>query len=497
MHVLLLRPHYATHARPSGYPIGLGYLASFLERHGHQASILDLALESDWQEAIRKQLEQGAYDLAGISCMSVQYAGARQAAAYLRKLRPELKIIFGGAHPTNSPESTVRDSFVDFVAVGEGEEILLEVLLALRGERNLEEIGGLVFKQGDQVASNPARQKVLDLDTLPFPAYHLLDLGRYFDQEIPGFAPKKRPAIQIFTSRGCPYLCIFCHDIFGKRFRERSPENILQEMQMLYGQYGVREFLIYDDNFTMDLEHAKRICRLIIHSKMDVALQFPNGIRADRMDEELMQLMAQAGTHSIAIGIESGNKRVQRLIRKALNLERVHQTVAWAKKYRVTTSGFFMIGFPGETDREIHDTIRFARNSDLDHALISIATPYEGTELSDLVMRLGYDSHMDPANLDIMAPHIQTEHFTLRRIKWLHMKAYLLFYSRPRRLVGILSGLTDIEVALKYLRGLNKYILQNLHYVFRNPVSAKRGIKTEPDGAGGFAAGTEKKPVGF
>lgn len=469
MHQLLLRPHYATHARPTGYPIGLGYLAAYLEQNGHQATLLDLALETDWKAAIRRQLEGNHYDLLGVTCMSVQYLGACQAAAYIRKLRPELKIIFGGAHPTNSPKETLADEFVDFVAIGEGEEIIHEVLMAVHGDRNYSGIEGMAFKRNGEIIVNPPRRKVPNLDDLPFPAYHLLDLDKYFRQEIPGFAPRKRPAMQIFTSRGCPYLCIFCHDIFGKRFRERSPENILKEMRLLYSQYGVREFLVYDDNFTMDVEHAKRVCRLIIHSGMDISMQFPNGIRADRMDEELMELMARAGTHSIAIGIESGNRRVQKLIKKALVLERVHETARWARKYGVTTNGFFMIGFPSETVEEIHDTIRFARDSDLDHALFSIATPYPGTELTDLVMRMGYDTHMDLNNLDIMAPHIRTEHFTYRSIKWYHVKAYLMFYMRPRRIAKLLASLTNSEVLIKYARGLNKYIFQNLRYAVKNP----------------------------
>jgi hypothetical protein len=131
----------------------------------------------------------------------------------------------------------------------------------------------------------------------------------------------------------------------------------------------------------------------------------------------------------------------------------------------------------------------------LDHALFSIATPYEGTELSELVMRLGYDSHMDQGNLDIMAPHIQTEHFSYRKIKWLHTKAYLLFYLRPRRLAGLLGGLTDINVTLKYLRGLNKYIFRNLHYIFRNPASGKAESKASSSPRSGVTPGAGNKPV--
>jgi len=469
MQVLLIRPNYPAGGRATGYPIGPAYLAAWLEQQGHTVRILDLAGERQWQSELTRCLAEKEFDLAGISCMSVQYEGAVQAARCIREICPQLKIVLGGAHPSCAPADTLRPSCVDYAVAGEGELPLSQLLDSLRSGEGFESIAGLGYKVDGEIRWQPPAKGQLDVDQLPFPAYHLLDLERYFRQEIPGFAPRKTPAIQIFTSRGCPYHCIYCHDIFGKSFRRRSPEHILRELQWLHTHHGVREFLVYDDNFTMNLSHAKEVCRRIIDSKMDLGIQFPNGIRADRMDAELMELMARAGTHSIAIGIESGSPRVQQLIRKDLNLQKVKECISLARKAGITTSGFFMIGFPTESRQEIHQTIRFARDSDLDHALVSIATPYPGTELAAMVQEKGYAVHMDQGNLDIMAPHIRTDQFSFRRIKWYHLKAYLWFYSRPRRLGSMLASLRHPAVFLKYLRGLNKYLFQNLRYAVHNP----------------------------
>ncbi len=490
----MIRPDYRSQGRATGYPIGLAFLAAWLEKEGHRARILDLAGDSNWQTRLRQALTDHAFGLAGISCMSVQYAGALETARQIRSMDPGLKIALGGAQPSCDPLETLSHPCVDFIVAGEGEIPLVRLLESGPSFEGLETIGGIGYKRNGQSFLNPPPAERVDLNQIPFPAYHLLDLPRYFRQEIPGFAPKKKPAIQIFTSRGCPYHCIYCHDIFGKAFRQRSPDHILAEMRFLYETHGVREFLIYDDNFTMNMPVAKEVCRRILASGMDIALQFPNGIRADRTDRELIDLLSRAGTHSMAIGIESGSPRVQKLIRKGLQLDKVEQCIRWARQAGITTSGFFMIGFPTETRQEIHETIRFARHSDLDHALVSIATPYPGTELAAMVREKGYRTHMDPQNLDIMAPHIRTEQFSFRRIKWYHLKTYLSFYSRPRRLAKMMASWRNPAVFFKYMRGLNKYLFQNLGYTLKisraaDPRGEAAGCSCLPGGESRTLAG--------
>jgi len=458
MKVLLLRPHYDAHHRPAGFPIGLGYLAAVLERAGHTPVALDLVLYRDWSAELRRVLAAHEFGLAGISCMGVQYRGACQTGQALREIAPHVPVVFGGAHPSITPAETLQLPMVDFVVRGEGEFPLAALADALERGTDPAHVPALSYRRGDAVVHNPPARECPAMDDLPFPAYHLFPMAEYFRMEIPGFPTRHPNPMQIFTSRGCPYRCIYCHDLFGKRFRPRSPENVLQEMRLLYDTYGVREFLIYDDNFTMELDRARAICRGIIDSGMTVGLQFPNGIRADRVNEDLLRLMVRAGTHSITIGVESGSPRVQRLIRKGLQLEKVAEFLRLARRHGVTTNGSFIIGFPGETAADVWQTIRYARRSALDYAFFAFATPYPGTELAEITRRQQLRTQLLDTAMDVTTPHIETREISIARQKWLYFMAYLAFYTRPRRLGRLLGSLFRPGMRGKYWRGVLKYL---------------------------------------
>lgn len=470
MDILLLTPPYQERSRVMAYPLGIAYLASFLEEKGYSVTALDLAMERDWESTLSNALQQKDCLLVGISCMSIQFPRASIAARAVRRLCPHLPIVFGGAHPTAAPGEVIKEPFVDYVVRGEGESALAHLTEALEQDYPLDSISSIAYKKDGIIQTNTfSRDNYPPLDTLPFPAYQLLDLRRYLGLKQYGLIFKKEPCAQIITSRGCPYSCIFCHDLFGKRFRARSPENVLAEMELLYSTYRVQEFLIVDDNFALDISRAKRICDLITESKMDIALQFPNGLRADRIDEELMAKLKRAGTHSLALGIESAHLRVQKLIKKGLDLGKVDQAIRLAKEYNIKTYGFFMLGFPSESIEEINETIRFARRSQLDMAFFNIATPYPGTEMMALIKERGYDAFLDLQEIDYRVPHFQTPEFTTQEIKWLQLKAYILFYARLRRLIPFLSSFTKPIVFKKYLGAIKRYLFQDIQYIFKRP----------------------------
>lgn len=475
MNLLLLRPHYDTRYRPAGFPIGIAYLAAAAEAAGHRVRALDLILHPDWEAVLADTLAAERFDLVGISCMSVQYLGAVAAAARIHALAPDTPMVFGGAHPSIAPDQVLALDGVRFVIRGEGERPFLELLDALGRGSGFDAVGSLSFKQDGIVTHNPLRTDCPAPDDLPWPAYHLFAMERYFELEIPG-SPSRHPRpFQIFTSRGCPYHCIYCHNLFGKGFRPRSPEHVVAEMRHLHDAYGVREFLIYDDNFTMDLARARRICELIVDSGMRVGLQFPNGIRADRVDEPLIEAMVAAGAHSITIGVETGSPRIQQLIRKNLRLDRVEAFLRLARRHRLVTHGFFMMGFPGETAADVWQTIRFARRSELDYAFFAFATPYPGTELHDLTVAQGLATRMLADDMDVTTPHIQTREINLRTLRRLYFTAYFLFYTRPRRLGRLLASLLRPGVAVKYLRGLGKYLLPALRQRRTAPLTPPEG----------------------
>ncbi len=460
MNILLIRAKPTFMDMIVGIPIGLVYVAPMAERLGHNVEILDLALESDPAPVLLAKLKEREWDLAGFSCMTPEFEGAEIAARQLKEACPDLPVVFGGQHPTIVTREVLRQDYCDFVCVGEGEETFGAFLEAFAAGSDLGEVSGLAFKDREgNCRTNPPRPQIADVDSIPIPAYHLLDLDRYAEAETGRYTPKYKRAIQIFTSRGCPWHCTYCHDLFGKKFRGRSPENVLAEIRLLYDRYRIQEFMVEDDIFNFDMDRAKRICDMIVEQGLQIALQFGNGVRLERLDEELVQKLAAAGTHHISIAIESASPRVQSLSRKNLKLHMVNDVVRWTRKYRINTLGFFMIGFPSETVEEINMTIRFARRSELDEALFSIVIPYAGTEIRQQVIKMGlYDKSQQVDSLREII-RIETPDFDFKRLKRLQRKAYLTFFLTRMRFIRMLPKLFTLKSSKRYLRAIERNFL--------------------------------------
>ena len=449
--VLLIRPRSTYADVVAGIPIGISILASIAEEKGHQARILDIGLEGNPEETLRNAFSATKWDVAGLSCMSVEFMGGLETARRIRELSPGTHILFGGQHPTIMPEQSMKADCIDSICIGEGEDVFSEFLDRLAQGTGQDGVEGLWFRRDGDVIRNLPRNSYVDVDKVPVPSYHLLDIEKYFDIDFVRFPTVHRRSIQIFTSRGCPYRCIYCHDLFGKRFRGRKPELVFDEIRFLHDRYGIREFMIEDDIFNMDLDRAKKICDLVIASGLKVGFQFGNGVRLERFDEELMRKLAEAGTHHMAIAVESANDRIQKLIRKHLKLERFNEVLSWAKKYKIETLGFFMIGFPGEKISEIDQTIRFACESHFDEALFSIATPYAGTELNDLVRATGsFEGGNDVHDEWEGVLKVKSEEWDHDRLKALQRKAYFLFFLSRFRFVKILMKMKSPRMFRRY-----------------------------------------------
>jgi len=460
MDILLIRAKPTFMDMIVGIPIGLVYVAPMAERLGHHVEILDLALELDPQPVLLAKLKEREWQLAGFSCMTPEFEGAEIAARQLKEACPALPVVFGGQHPTIVTQEVLRQEYCDFVCVGEGEETFGAFLEAFAAGGDLAEVSGLAFKDREgNCRINPPRPQIADVDSIPMPAYHLLDLDRYAEAETGRYTPKYKRAIQIFTSRGCPWHCTYCHDLFGKKFRGRSPQNVLAEIRLLYDRYRIQEFMVEDDIFNFDMDRAKRICDMIVEQGLQIALQFGNGVRLERLDEELVQKLAAAGTHHISIAIESASPRVQSLSRKNLKLHMVNDVVRWTRKYKINTLGFFMIGFPSETVEEINMTIRFARRSELDEALFSIVIPYAGTEIRQQVIKMGlYDPSQQVDSLREII-RIQTPDFDFKRLKRLQRKAYFTFFLTRMRFIRMLPKLFTLKSSKRYLRAIERNFL--------------------------------------
>ena len=464
MRILLVRAKPTFMDMILGIPIGLAYCGAVAEKAGHEVEILDLALEKSVESSfavLRQRLAQKKYDLAGLTCMTVEYPGSVETAKVIRECDPSLPIVFGGQHPTIESEEVIDNGVCDFVVVGEGEDTFLDLARALEAAQDPAEVPGILFhRNGSAIRTFPRSQSV-DIEALPWPAYHLLEVDRYFEMESARYTPRHKRAIQIFTSRGCPWRCTYCHDLFGKKFRGRSAENVFGEMRMLFHKYGVREYMIEDDIFNLDIPRAKQICDSIINSEMNdqVFMQFGNGLRLECFDEELVRTLAQAGTHHIAVAIESASPRIQKLIKKNLHLNKAKDVLAWTRRYGISTLGFFMIGFPTETVDEIRQTIDFARKTDLDEALFSIVIPYAGTEINKMVYEQGLYDPDEVSRHGSKVVTIKSEHFDFYALKRLQQRAYFSFFLSKGRFLRMLPKLFHLSSSKKYLKAIERNFL--------------------------------------
>ena len=242
----------------------------------------------------------------------------------------------------------------------------------------------------------------------------------------------KQRVLSIQTTRGCPYRCNYCHNLFGKKLRKRSVENVISELRLMKDKYNVEEVEIIDDIFNLDIERAKQIFRRIIEEELDINFRFPNGLRSDRMDEELLDLFKEGGVFRLVFAIESGTPRIQKLIKKNLNLEKARQNIALAAKRNFSMGGFFMLGFLDETEEEVWNTINFALKSQLQTAAFFVVTPFPNTEIWKQAQEMGCNLTADYANYQKVSANVSR--VPTKRLEKLRQLAFRRFYLNPIRL---------------------------------------------------------------
>ncbi len=402
-------------------------------------------------------------EILGIGCMSCEYHEAIAAARELKSRHPDLPVVFGGAHPTGNPRQCLGTGVVDYAISGEGEEALTALLNALERGVPPTTVQGLWFYLDGALVAN-GKAAPVDLETLPMPAYDMVDLNAYFAMDPPWHFPRSRRVIQFMTSRGCPFKCSYCHRLHGKKARLLSAEKVLDQMERLYRDYGVEEFIIVDDIFNVDLKRAKAICTGIVERGLKIHLQLPNGVRGDIFDEELMRLLAAAGTHYLAVAIETATPRLQRLIRKNLKIEVALNTVRLAKRYGIEVGGFFMIGFPSETKDEVVASIELALKTPFDVVFFSIVTPYEGTEIRQDILNGVFGPEAKAAleaNPEAEFPVIYNNSLSPERLFSLRRRAYMRFYLKPVRMWNLLKKMRRPVYAKQILTAVFRRLFRN------------------------------------
>jgi radical SAM superfamily enzyme YgiQ (UPF0313 family) len=369
---------------------------------------------ASWDTIIKKVKER-CPDIVGITNpFSDFFSLAVRTAVEIKKRFPGIITVAGGPHASGAPESFFQPGTgIDYVVRGEAEQSFLRLIDALANNRPMSSVPGLTWRDGGAMRSNAMAGFIGDLDSIPFPAYHLIEnMERYFYFTKAGFPsrfmfeyPGSEREVSLITSRGCPFRCIFCgnHLHMGRQWRYHSAEYVLRHMELLIARYGVRHFHLEDDNLTCNRKRFKLIVDGILSRKWDITWDTPNGIRLEGLTEDLLVKAKMSGCTYMIIGIESGNQKVlDTIIKKTLDLGDVRAIAHLCKKINFDLHGFYIVGFPGETVGEIQDTFRFAidllkTSSVIPH--LCLARPLAGTELQELCQKGNYLT-------DAIEPHI-------------------------------------------------------------------------------------------
>jgi radical SAM superfamily enzyme YgiQ (UPF0313 family) len=445
--VLLMRP--PTSIRYSTLPIGLLYIASYLEKYGKKVYIYDGRIESESIEKLKDIINYIKPDYIGISLLTYEGNFGHLTASIAKQINNKIKIVIGGPHASTFPRCILKDKNIDIVCCSEGEIAMNEICSG----KKFEEIPNIYYRNEDaNIVCNPVGE-FIDINDIPLPAYHLIDFNKYFSKTIVhGHLYADNRIASIVTSRGCPYGCIYCHKSFGRNTRLRTPESIIMEMKILYEKYNVREIHIEDDIFNIDINRAKKIMKLILENKLKIHIQFPNGIRADLIDEDLMAKFKLAGVYRMSLGIETANPEIQKYIDKNLKLSEVEKTINLARKYNISVNGFFMIGFPYESYEQITNTINLSKKLKLCSAEFSIVTPFPATMLYHIVkneMKINlptdinyYQTHNKIINLSAVSDS---------ELQRFHKHAFITFYLNPLHFYRLFISSPNKIIFIKYL----------------------------------------------
>jgi radical SAM superfamily enzyme YgiQ (UPF0313 family) len=396
--VLLLKPYQPKYVDTCMPPLGLLYLASTLRaRFGPDVDVQlrDLYLTRTRYWDASSLLAEFRPDVVGLSALNWEAEESGRIAHAIKQIAPQTIVALGGPFAHRNTARICATGVYDWIFDGEADWAFpIAVERTFGGDGVLDDVVGLTFRDGsgyhnNALSAGPGKRfvgVVEDLDAIPFPAWDLVDFDQYARKMNMNGMLRGRRYAPLFTSRGCPFLCTYCHDIFGKKFRGRSVENVLEEVRLLKERYGVDELEIVDDIFNMNSPRMKEICRGL--APLNLKICFPNGLRFDILDDEDVEALVDAGTYSACVAVETVTPRLQQLIRKRLHIDRTRRAIDAMSRRGVLVRGFFMLGFPTETVEEMEATVRFACESKLAQAYFFSVIPQPGTPLYDLAKQI-------------------------------------------------------------------------------------------------------------
>ena len=434
-------------------PLGLLYIATFLKEKGVQVKVIDACIQGHTLKELTEEILRENPDVIGFSAMTCQVRTVLEIVRELKMRKCSSKIVVGGHHVNATRQELFEfSSDIDFLFYGEGEKEFFNFVKAVDEKRSFEDVRGLIYKKDSRVIVNPPPELTQNLDELPFPDLSLVDFRRY---DI--YYAKSLPLTSLLASRGCPHNCIYCSAsmVHGKRFRLRSPANVVDEMESNYKKHRIRQFVIKDSTFTADKAWIYDICSEI--QKRKLKINWCCNTRADLLDEELLKVMKKSGCYFIAFGIESGSQKILDVLRKGITIEKIKKGISLCKKVDIGRTGTFMIGNPTETEEDAQKTLRFIKELDLDLALALVTIAYPGTAiyfwavqekvLSDKFWYMKENHGAFTGGWE-MNGSLNMGSFPREKVMEMVKKANRSFYGRPSfvwKRVRMVRGLADIK----------------------------------------------------
>ncbi|MBS3171147.1 radical SAM protein [Candidatus Woesearchaeota archaeon] len=415
-------PHYP--------PLNLLTVAGALKQNSIPVSLLDLDLINNREltEVLQEKLREVNPELVGVTFTTTLYSQCVKIAEIIKNYKKDIIVVAGGSHASSKPEDLITKTPYDMAVVGEGEFTLAEVMTKPKEQWNT--IKGLVYK-GDkgEIIKTEKRPFIKNLDEIPFPMYEIINIYNY---NIPPSFRRKTPTACMETSRGCLWGCTYCNkSVFGRNFRVKSPERTVKEIEQLVS-LGYKEIHIVDDMFTTNKERVKEICRLLIEKNINIIWACPNGIRADRIDRELISLMKKAGCYRVSIGAESGNQDVLNAIEKNQTPQQVEVAFKICRELGMVTHGFFMFGLPEDTEETMQQTIEFAKRCEPDIAKFGIMIPLPSTPIYEKWKeKQAITENWDDYGFHKEKPVYTHPTLSHETIKKYYKKSYREFYLRP------------------------------------------------------------------
>ncbi len=433
-------------------PLGLAYIASYLEKNKIGVEIIDAHTLEMTIEDVVKEVKKKDPLVVGFTSLTPTFTKVVQAAKEIKKDLPKIKIVIGGHHATIMQEKIIKKHpEIDFIVYGEGEETMSELVLAIKSKKNIKSIKGIVFKEKNIIVKTYPRPLIKNMDALLPPARHLLPMHLYKP------APqqyKKLPIAHMVITRGCPFHCSFCssNSIFGNKIRYPSPQKTIQEIKSIIKKYNTREISFWDDTFTVNHKWLNQFLNNLIKEKLNISWWCY--ARVDTINKEILKKMKKAGCWNIFYGVESGNQKLLNNINKGITLKQCEDAVKWTKEAKIETRCSFVFCLPGETPDIAEETIKFALKLDPDYAQFSFATPYPGTDLYKKAKHFG-TLNKNLSQFNVWHPvFIPWGYKNKKEAIKIQKKAFHKFYIRPRYIIKRIKKIRSFADISKNIEGL-------------------------------------------